>query len=151
MSWLETSGDMVSCSWTIILFNFKSSVDITRGSSRLPSRYTLRRHLKNTKKNHWGTLVPRINAENACIQQISFYVFLYIHAVVRHVTLFVWVHYYNYLLLTTSFSCTLSYMQHDYYQRTSYQCVTSYAGSLAIVLRCVRLYVRWHGSCISPP
>jgi hypothetical protein len=42
-------------------------------------------------------------------------------------------------------------MQQDYYQRTSYQCVTSYAGSLAIVLRCVRLCVRWYGSCISPP
>jgi hypothetical protein len=33
-------------------------------------------------------------------------VLLYIHAVVRHVTLFVWVQYYNYLLLTASFSCT---------------------------------------------
>jgi hypothetical protein len=64
---------------------------------------------------------------------------------------FVWVHYCNYLLLTASFSCTLSYMQHDYYQRTSYQCVTSYAASLPIVLRCVRLCVRWYGSCISPP
>jgi hypothetical protein len=31
-------------------------------------------------------------------------------------------------------------MQQDYYQRASYQCVTSYDGSLAIVLRCVRLY-----------
>jgi hypothetical protein len=60
--------------------------------------------------------------------------FLHIHAVVWHVTLFVWVHYYNYLLLTASFSCTVSYMQNDYYQRTSHQCVTSYAGSLAIVL-----------------
>jgi hypothetical protein len=102
------------------------------------------------KENYWGTLVPRINVENACIQQISFYVFPYIHAVFRHVTLFVWVHCHNYLLLTSSFFCALSYMQHDYYQRTSYQCVTSYAGSLAMVLRCVRLYVRWYGSCISP-
>jgi hypothetical protein len=47
---------------------------------------------------------------------------------------FVWVHYYNYLLLTVSFTCTVSYMQHDYYQRTSYQCVTSYTGSLHIEL-----------------
>jgi hypothetical protein len=98
-----------------------------------------------------GTLVPRINVENACIQQISFYVFLYIHAVVRRVTLFVWVHHYNYLLLAASFSSAFSYMQHDYYQRTSCQCVTSYAGSLAIVLPCVRLYVSCYGSCISPP
>jgi hypothetical protein len=30
-------------------------------------------------------------------------------------------------------------MQHDYHQRTSYQYVTSYAVSLAIVLHCVRL------------
>jgi hypothetical protein len=96
-------------------------------------------------------LVPRINVENACIQQISFYAFLSIHTVVQNVNLFAWVHYYNYLLLTASFSCTLSYMQHDYYQRTSYQCVTSYAGSLAIVLRCVCIYVRWYGSCISLP
>jgi hypothetical protein len=60
--------------------------------------------------------------------------FLYIRVVVRHLTLFVWVHYYNYLL-TASFSCTFSYMQHDYYQRTTYQCVTSYPGSLPKVLR----------------
>jgi hypothetical protein len=100
---------------------------------------------------YWGTLVPRINIENACIQQISFYVFLYIHTAVLHVTWFVRAHYYNYLLLTASFSCTLSYMQHNYYQRTSYQCVTSYTGNLATVPRCVRLYVRWYGSCISPP
>jgi hypothetical protein len=95
-------------------------------------------------KNYWGTLVPRINVENACIQQIGFYVFLYIHAVV-------WVHYYNYLPLTASFSCNLSYMQQDYYQRTSYQCMTSYAGRSDIVLRCIRLYVRRYGSCNSPP
>jgi hypothetical protein len=44
------------------------------------------------------------------------YVFLYIHAVVPNLTLFIWVHYYNYLLLTASFSCTLSYIHHDYYQ-----------------------------------
>jgi hypothetical protein len=65
--------------------------------------------LKSNQKSYWGTLVPRINVEKACIQQISFYVFLYIHAVVRYVTLFVWVHCYNYLLLTASFSCTLIY------------------------------------------
>jgi hypothetical protein len=70
----------------------------------------------------------------ACIQHISFYVFLYIHAVVWHLTLFFWVHYYNYLLLTASFSCTLSYMQHKYYQRTPYQCMTSYAASLPTIL-----------------
>jgi hypothetical protein len=46
-------------------------------------------------KSHWRNLVPRINVENTCIQQISFYVFLYIHAVGRHVTLVVWVHYYK--------------------------------------------------------
>jgi hypothetical protein len=39
--------------------------------------------------------------------------FFYNHAVVRHLTLFVWVRYYNYIL-TASFSCTPSYMQHDY-------------------------------------
>jgi hypothetical protein len=50
-------------------------------------------------------------------------------------TLFACVHYYNYLLLTASFSCTLSCMQHEYYQWISYQCVTSYAGSLPIVLQ----------------
>jgi hypothetical protein len=61
------------------------------------------------------------------------YVFIYIHAVIWHLTLFVWVYYYNYLLLTAPFSCTLSYMLHDYYQRTSYQCMTYYAGSLHIV------------------
>jgi hypothetical protein len=94
------------------------------------------------KKNIGETWFVRINVENAFTQQLSFYVFLYIHAVVRHVILFVWVQYYNYLPLTASSSCTLSYMQHDYYQRTSYQCVTSYAGSLAIVLHCGRLYVR---------
>jgi hypothetical protein len=81
---------------------------------------------KYLKKNYLGTLVPRINAKNACIQQLP---------------LFVWIHYYNYLLLTDSFSCSLSYMQHDYYQLIYYQWVTSYAGSLAIVLHCVRLYV----------
>jgi hypothetical protein len=42
------------------------------------------------EKNCWGILVPRINVENACIQQISSVVFLRIHAVVRHATLFVW-------------------------------------------------------------
>jgi hypothetical protein len=37
-----------------------------------------------------------VNVENACIQQISFYVFRYsIHAVVQHITLAVWVHYYK--------------------------------------------------------
>jgi hypothetical protein len=70
-----------------------------------------------------------------CIQQMSFCVFLYIYALVRQVILFIWVHYYNYILLTASFSCTISYMQHDYYKRTSYQCVTSHAGSKLIVLR----------------
>jgi hypothetical protein len=35
------------------------------------------------------TLVTSINVENAWIQQIGFYVFLNIHAVFRHVTLFV--------------------------------------------------------------
>jgi hypothetical protein len=38
------------------------------------------------------------------------------HAVIRHLNLFVLVRYYNYLFLTASFSCTLSYMQHEYYQ-----------------------------------
>jgi hypothetical protein len=33
------------------------------------------------------------------------------------------------------FLYSLSYMQHDYYQRTSYQCVTSYDGSLPVILR----------------
>jgi hypothetical protein len=42
-------------------------------------------------------------------------------------------------------------MQHDYCQLTSYPCLTLYAGSFPIVLRCVRLYERWYGSCISPP
>jgi hypothetical protein len=60
--------------------------------------------------------------------------FFNIHTVVWHFTLFVWVHCYNYLPLTVSFPCTLSYMPHDYYQRTSYQCVTSYAASLPTVL-----------------
>jgi hypothetical protein len=76
----------------------------------------------------------RVFCNEACIQQRSFYVFLYIHAVVRHVTMFGLVHYCNYLFLTAFFSCTFSYMQHDYYQRTS-QCVTSSAGSLPIVSR----------------
>jgi hypothetical protein len=31
-----------------------------------------------------------------------------------HLTLFIWVHYYNYLILSAFFSCTLSYMQQDY-------------------------------------
>jgi hypothetical protein len=66
---------------------------------------------------------------------VRFHVFLCIHAVVQHLAVFVWVHYYNYLLLTSSFSYTLSYMQLDYYQRTSYQCVTSYAASSSIILR----------------
>jgi hypothetical protein len=39
------------------------------------------------QKKYLGTLVRRINVESACIQRISFYVFLYIHTVVRHVTL----------------------------------------------------------------
>jgi hypothetical protein len=51
--------------------------------------------LKAVHRKSLGTLVPRTNVEYACIQQISCYVFLYIHAVVRHVTLFVWVHYYK--------------------------------------------------------
>jgi hypothetical protein len=96
-------------------------------------------------------LVSRIKVENAGVHQICFHVFLYFHNIVRHATLFVWLHYYNYLLLTASFSCTISSIQHDYYQRTYYQCVKSYAGSLVIVLHCVRLYIRWYGSCISPP
>jgi hypothetical protein len=58
-------------------------------------------------------VVRRINVENAFIRQISLIVVLYIHAVIRHVILFIWVHYYNFLLLTASFSCVLSYMQHD--------------------------------------
>jgi hypothetical protein len=49
------------------------------------------------------------NLHSVTNQQISFYVFLYIHAVVQHLTLFIWVHCYNYLLLTASFSCTLIY------------------------------------------
>jgi hypothetical protein len=50
-----------------------------------------------------------------CFQQICLYVLLYIHSI-QYLTLFVWVHYCNYCLLTTSFSCTLSYMEHDYWQ-----------------------------------
>jgi hypothetical protein len=42
---------------------------------------------------------------------------------------------------STRFLFLHSYMQHDYYQQISYQCMMSYAGSLAIVLCCVRLYV----------
>jgi hypothetical protein len=49
----------------------------------------------------WGTLIPRINVENACILQINLYVFLYIRAVVWHLTLFLWVYYYNHRLLTS--------------------------------------------------
>jgi hypothetical protein len=49
-------------------------------------------------KNYWGTLMPRINVENARIQQIRF-----CFSIFMHVTLFVWVHYYNYLPLTASF------------------------------------------------
>jgi predicted adenine nucleotide alpha hydrolase (AANH) superfamily ATPase len=33
------------------------------------------------------------------------------------------------------FLYSLIYMQHDYYQRATYQCVMSYAGSLPILLR----------------
>jgi hypothetical protein len=49
----------------------------------------------NKITSHWGNLVPRINFKNARIQQVSLYVFLYIHAVFRHVTLVVWVYYYK--------------------------------------------------------
>jgi hypothetical protein len=55
-----------------------------------------KRAKKNKKKtSYWGNLAPRINVENACIQQIRFYVFLFIHAVFRHVILDVWAHYYS--------------------------------------------------------
>jgi hypothetical protein len=50
---------------------------------------------KLQEKSHWGTLVPMINVENACIQQISFHVFLYIRAAVQHAILVVWIHYYK--------------------------------------------------------
>jgi hypothetical protein len=62
---------------------------------RNTSMTTILKIYKKIIKSHWGTLVPRINVENASIQQIRFYVFLYIHAVVRHVNLVVWVHYYK--------------------------------------------------------
>jgi hypothetical protein len=42
-----------------------------------------------------GNLGFGIKVENAYIQQIRFYAFLYIHAVVQYVTLVVWVHYYK--------------------------------------------------------
>jgi hypothetical protein len=57
-------------------------------------------------------------------------VFLYIHAVVRHSTLFVWVHYYNYFLLTASYSCILIYPA-----RLLPADVTSYAARKPIELR----------------
>jgi hypothetical protein len=44
-------------------------------------------------KCYWGTLVPKITDENARIQQIRFYVFFYIHVVVRHVAFVDWTHY----------------------------------------------------------
>jgi hypothetical protein len=84
-----------------------------------------------TNKDYFSEVC--VFCKNACIQQISFYVFLYIHAVIRHATLFVWKRYYTYLL-SASISCTLSFMQHDYYQQTSYHCVMSYAGGFPIVL-----------------
>jgi hypothetical protein len=57
-------------------------------------------------------------------------VFLYIRAVVRDFTLFVWVHYYSYLV-TASFSCTLV----TTITSGHFRCVTSYAASWPIAVR----------------
>jgi hypothetical protein len=43
-------------------------------SNELLTKQEMRRSLLYTK-NYWGPLVPRINIENACIQQISFMCF----------------------------------------------------------------------------
>jgi hypothetical protein len=58
---------------------------------------------------------------NACIQQVSCYVFLQIDGVIGQ---------YNFLRLDTS----VSYMKHDYYQWIYYKCVTSYASNMGIIL-----------------
>jgi hypothetical protein len=54
--------------------------------------------------------------------------------VVRHLTLFVWLHYYNYLLLTATFY-VLSHICSTTITTGYFKCVTSYAASLPVALR----------------